>query len=140
MDSTRESCVLCSEVGGVLLVQRAGYRIVRVEDPDCPAYLRVIAEDHLREMTDLREPEQVMLWRVIAACERVLREVVGVDKVNLASFGNMTPHLHFHVIGRYEDDRFFPNSVWGLPQRESVGTHALVEDQVLTAALELRLP
>ena len=35
------------------------------------------------------------------------------DKVNIASFGNMVPHLHWHIIPRFEVDRHYPNPIWG---------------------------
>ena len=39
------------------------------------------------------------------------------DKINLASFGNMVPHLHWHVIPRFKDDMHFPNPIWGQVER-----------------------
>ncbi len=56
-----------------------------------------------------------VLWQV----ERVVRDVMQPDKINLASFGNMVPHLHWHVIPRYTDDVHFPQPVWGQVQRAS---------------------
>jgi diadenosine tetraphosphate (Ap4A) HIT family hydrolase len=37
--------------------------------------------------------------------------------MNLASLGNVTPHLHWHVIPRFADDSHFPQPVWGAAQR-----------------------
>jgi diadenosine tetraphosphate (Ap4A) HIT family hydrolase len=54
-----------------------------------------------------------VLWQV----EIVIREVMQPDKINLASFGNMVPHLHWHVIPRYADDAHFPHLVWAQVQR-----------------------
>jgi diadenosine tetraphosphate (Ap4A) HIT family hydrolase len=41
------------------------------------------------------------------------------DKINLASLGNVVPHLHWHVIPRFVDDPHFPNPVWGVKVRET---------------------
>ena len=41
------------------------------------------------------------------------------DKVNLASLGNVVPHIHWHVIPRYVNDRSFPDSVWSVAKRET---------------------
>ena len=46
---------------------------------------------------------------VVFAVEKVVRTLFAPDKINLASFGNMTPHLHWHVIPRWHDDRHFPS-------------------------------
>ena len=37
-----------------------------------------------------------------------MRETMQADKMNLASLGNMTPHVHWHVVPRFRDDRHFP--------------------------------
>lgn len=64
-------------------------------------------------MTDLPPVDQRHLMHIVFAVEQALRELLKPDKINLASLGNMTPHLHWHVIPRFHDDRHFPNPVWG---------------------------
>ena len=51
--------------------------------------------------------------------EAALRDMLDPDKINLASLGNMTPHLHWHVIPRWRDDPHFPGSIWGERLREA---------------------
>ena len=51
--------------------------------------------------------------------ERMLRAELAPDKINLASFGNFVPHLHWHVIPRFADDPYFPGSIWSAKQRET---------------------
>ena len=41
------------------------------------------------------------------------RDACEPDKMNLASLGNMTPHVHWHVIPRFRDDRHFPGADLG---------------------------
>jgi diadenosine tetraphosphate (Ap4A) HIT family hydrolase len=55
---------------------------------------------------------------VVFAVEAAVRETMRPDKMNLASLGNMTPHVHWHVVPRFHDDRHFPNPIWAAPQRE----------------------
>ena len=40
-------------------------------------------------------------------------------KMNLASFANMLPRVHLHVMARYENDSYFPNPMWGEKLREA---------------------
>ena len=54
---------------------------------------------------------------VVWLVERCVRQVMQPDKINLASLGNMVPHLHWHVIPRYADDAHFPDSVWSVARR-----------------------
>jgi len=55
-----------------------------------------------------------VVWDV----EAVLRKVMQPTKMNLASLGNQVPHLHWHLIPRFSDDRHFPDPIWADPQRE----------------------
>jgi diadenosine tetraphosphate (Ap4A) HIT family hydrolase len=58
------------------------------------------------------------MMEVVFATEAAVRDVVQPDKINLASLGNMVPHVHWHVIPRFADDRHFPNPIWGEVKRE----------------------
>ncbi|MDP2894729.1 MAG: HIT family protein, partial [Sulfurimonas sp.] len=40
-------------------------------------------------------------------------------KINMASFANMLPRVHIHVMARFKDDSYFPNPMWGEKLRES---------------------
>jgi diadenosine tetraphosphate (Ap4A) HIT family hydrolase len=88
-------------------------RVILAAEPDYPGFTRVIWQAHLAEMTDLSPPDRDALMRVVCTVESVQREAFAPDKINLASFGNMVPHLHWHVIPRWRDDRHFPDPVWG---------------------------
>jgi diadenosine tetraphosphate (Ap4A) HIT family hydrolase len=51
--------------------------------------------------------------------------VLHPDKINLASFGNVVPHLHWHVIPRFEDDAHFPAPIWGKRKEEGGEAHSV---------------
>ena len=114
-------------------------RIVRADEPDYPGFMRVILTAHVKEMTDLSPAEQHALMHVVLTTEAALREVMAPDKVNLASLGNVVPHLHWHVIPRFADDPHFPNPMWG--ERKRAAPHAAQADldAQLAAALSRRL-
>jgi diadenosine tetraphosphate (Ap4A) HIT family hydrolase len=122
--NTAANCELCRADGGEVLWRDGFCRIVLVGDPHYPGFCRVVLERHVREMTDLDDAERARLMRVVFATERALREELAPDKVNLASLGNAVPHLHWHVIPRYRDDRHFPAPVWGAPAREDARSRA----------------
>lgn len=127
------ACDLCDHVGGELLWDSVLCRVVLVNDPEYPGFCRVILNRHVKEMTDLEMGERSLLMRVLLAVESAVREVMNPDKVNLASLGNMTPHVHWHVIPRFVDDRHFPNAIWGEPQRS--GTQRAVDVERLRQAV-----
>ncbi len=113
------SCPLCGTPGGEVLWQDDFCRIVLADEPDYPGFLRVILNAHIKEMSDLPAAGQQRLMGVVLAAETALRDVMQPDKVNLASLGNVVPHLHWHVIPRFADDPHFPNPVWGEKKRDT---------------------
>lgn len=139
MSSDTQSCELCSNPGGAILWQSGLCRVVRVDDPHYPGFCRVILSDHVGEMTDLEASQQAQLMRVVFAVESVLRRLFNPDKINLASFGNMVPHVHWHIIPRWLDDRHFPEPVWGNVRREGLAPRPVVSDAALAQALSVAL-
>jgi diadenosine tetraphosphate (Ap4A) HIT family hydrolase len=112
-------CELCATPGGELIWQDEFCRVVRLDDVDYPGFCRVILNQHVKEMSDLKTQDRERLMAVVFAVEQAVREVMQPDKINLASLGNVTPHLHWHIIPRYRSDRHFPNPIWGQSTRET---------------------
>jgi diadenosine tetraphosphate (Ap4A) HIT family hydrolase len=92
--------------------------VILVDDPNYPGFCRVIWNDHVREMSDLSPADRMLLNDAVWHVETAVREVMGPDKINVASLGNVVPHLHWHVIPRYVDDVHFPNPVWAACVRQ----------------------
>lgn len=112
-------CPLCAKPGGDVLWQDDFCRVVLVTDtPDYPGFCRVILKHHVKEMSDLTPKDRIRLMEVVWKTEQAVRNVMRPDKVNLASLGNVVPHLHWHVIPRFLNDRHFPNPIWGKARRE----------------------
>lgn len=129
-----EECELCADPGGRLIHDDGRLRVVAVEEADYPGFIRVIWNAHRREMTDLSAEERVHLMQVVFAVERAQRDVMHPHKINLASLGNMTPHVHWHVIPRYEDDAHFPGPIWAQRKRTTPDS-ALVARRALATAM-----
>ena len=94
--------------------------MVLLEDRDYPGFCRVILNRHVSEMTDLDTASRQRLMRVVFAAEQALRQLMQPAKINLASFGNMVAHLHWHIIARFADDKHFPGSIWDEARRAGV--------------------
>lgn len=113
----RIDCELCDGPGGRLAWDDELCRVVAVDEPAYPGFCRVILKRHVAEMTDLPASDRRHLMEVVFATEFALREILRPDKMNLASFGNACPHLHWHLIPRWHDDPHFPQPYWGKAQR-----------------------
>ena len=94
-------------------------RVIRANEVGFPAFYRVVWNAHVAEFSDLSASERAHCMDVVVAVEQALREHLSPTKVNIAALGNMVPHLHWHVIARFEWDSHFPSPVWAAAQRPS---------------------
>ena len=141
-------CELCRLLDGfaqqqgvdALLWRSDRLSVVAVDDPAYPGFCRVLWNSHVKEMTDLTADERNAVMEVVWQVELAVRDVMQPEKVNLASFGNMTPHVHWHVIPRYGDDAHFPQPSWAPVQRttapEVLAARRALLPQLHTAIIE----
>lgn len=111
-------CPLCQIADEDILFSNELYRIVAVNDPAWPGFCRVILNRHAAEMTDLAVDERAALMKAVCVVESALRTLMNPTKINLASLGNVVPHVHWHIIPRWADDTHFPDPIWA-PARHS---------------------
>ncbi|MBC3880997.1 HIT family protein [Undibacterium sp. LX40W] len=117
-------CELCTVDGGEVIVNTTQLRVVLIDDANYPGFCRVIWNAHAKEMTDLPISDRSSLMQAVCKVEQAVRDVMQPHKINLASLGNMVPHLHWHVIPRYLDDAHFPNPIWANADRSSLDIDA----------------
>ncbi len=114
----RSTCPLCQTPAGTLIFEAPLWRVVRAdEEAEFPAFYRVIWTRHVAEFSELSSAHQLQCMGAVAAVERALRRVVQPNKINIASLGNVVPHLHWHVMARFAWDSRFPSPVWAQAQR-----------------------
>jgi diadenosine tetraphosphate (Ap4A) HIT family hydrolase len=119
------NCTLCFPADEDVLFACHNYRVIAVggdEGIQYRGFCRVVWNDHVREMTDLNRASRDILMQAVYVVESALKASLHPDKINLASLGNMTPHLHWHVIPRYKHDVSFPNAIWTATNRTPVAT------------------
>jgi diadenosine tetraphosphate (Ap4A) HIT family hydrolase len=118
MSGTAPACELC-ELKVEPVYRDDKLAVILVDDPAYPGFCRVIWNEHVKEMSDLAPSDRLLLNDAVWHVELALRAVMAPGKVNVASLGNMVPHLHWHVIPRFADDAHFPNPVWTAAVRET---------------------
>jgi diadenosine tetraphosphate (Ap4A) HIT family hydrolase len=123
MMTMNANCPLCTTDGGELLWKNEEMRVIFANEPDFPGFCRVIWTEHIAEMSQLSVDQRARLNHVLMLIEKAVLEVMSPDKVNLAALGNMVPHLHWHVIPRFEKDVCFPGSVWSEKLRVQDESH-----------------
>lgn len=111
-------CPLCDGPGGHTVYTCDKFRVVRADEEGFPAFYRVVWNDHAPEFTDLGPADRALCMEAVATVEAVMREHLEPRKMNLAALGNVVPHLHWHVIARWEWDSRYPAPVWAPAQRK----------------------
>ncbi|MDP2811208.1 MAG: HIT family protein [Rhodocyclaceae bacterium] len=137
-----DGCELCQAPGGEVVWKDSLCRVIRiggVEGVAFPSFCRVVWHAHTSEMSDLPARERRHLMNVVFAVEAALRTLMKPDKINLASLGNVVPHLHWHVIPRWTDDSHFPAPVWAEAKRAEAKRNAPPDRAALHAAITAAL-
>lgn len=112
------NCELCASPLPREIWRGRRFTAIDASSEDFPAFVRIVCNRHAAEMTDLDEEETHELFALLAAIERAMRECLKADKINWAQFGNVVPHLHWHIVARWRDDAYYPECPWGVRQRD----------------------
>ncbi|MBD3799753.1 HIT family protein [Sulfuricurvum sp.] len=83
-----------------------------------------------KEFSECSHTEKEAIWNALDLIEKEMLVYFTPTKINIASFGNMLPRVHWHIMARFENDSYFPEPMWGQKQREGF---------VLGASMELFL-
>lgn len=110
-------CELCATQGGVTLWCDAAWRLVRVDDAAFPGFYRLVCNRHVAEFSQLPADARLRCMALLAWVEGLVIGHLRPTKMNLASLGNMVPHLHWHVVARFDWDSHFPAPIWAQAQR-----------------------
>jgi diadenosine tetraphosphate (Ap4A) HIT family hydrolase len=82
-------------------------------------WLKIFVRREVREFSDCTPEEKVAVWEALDIVEKTMLEYYRPEKINIASFGNMLPQVHWHIMARFREDSRFPEPMWGPVQRES---------------------
>ncbi len=91
---------------------------IEVEESEIP-WLKIFAQDPCKEMTDCSNKTKQQIWQLLDVIETEMLSYYQPEKINIASFANYVPQVHWHIMARFKEDSFFPEPMWGVKQRES---------------------
>lgn len=84
-----------------------------INDKNYPWFILVPRRVAVREVIDLSDDDQALLWQESKKLSLLLQQLYAPDKLNIAALGNMVPQLHLHHIARFTTDAAWPAPVWG---------------------------
>jgi diadenosine tetraphosphate (Ap4A) HIT family hydrolase len=91
---------------------------IEIEKSEIP-WLKIFTQTEYKELSDLPRDLRLKLFELYDIVEVEMINYFSPDKINMASFANMLPRVHIHVMARYKNDSYFPNPMWGEKQREA---------------------
>ena len=94
---------------------------IEKEDSEIP-WLKIFTQNPYKELGDVPKELRTRLFEVFDVIEYEMKNYYNPKKINMASFANMLPRVHLHVMARFEEDSYFPNPMWGEKIRESTLT------------------
>jgi diadenosine tetraphosphate (Ap4A) HIT family hydrolase len=90
---------------------------IETETSEIP-WLKIFTKDTYKEMSEVPSEIKFEIYDVLDIIEKEMISYYNPKKINIASFGNYMPHVHWHIMARFEQDSFFPEPMWGVKQRE----------------------
>ncbi len=90
---------------------------IEVEGSEIP-WLKIFTQDTYKEMSEVPAEIKFEIYDLLDIIEKEMIGYYNPKKINIASFGNYIPHVHWHIMARFEEDSYFPEPMWGEKQRE----------------------
>jgi len=91
---------------------------IEVEKSEIP-WLKIFPIKKYKELSECDSKTREKLIHTMLLIETQMIKYYKPKKVNIAMFGNYLPHLHIHVMARFEEDSYFPEPMWGQKQRDA---------------------
>ncbi len=91
---------------------------IEVHESEVP-WLKIFTKVKRKEFSECTADEKQAIWQALDSIEKIMLSYYKPEKINLASFGNMLPHVHWHITARFKEDSYFPEPMWGPVQREA---------------------
>lgn len=90
---------------------------IETEESEIP-WLKIFTQDSYKEMSEVPSEIKFEIYDLLDIIEKEMIAYYDPKKINIASFGNYMPHVHWHIMARFEADSYFPEPMWGTRQRE----------------------
>lgn len=102
MASTSVPCKYCDKgdllVGMRLLRPLPASDLLLVDDARFPGRCVVAARWHVRELFELGAAQRDAFMADVSAVARAVAQATSADKVNVGLYGDLSDHLHAHVV------------------------------------------
>ena len=91
---------------------------VEIEPFEIP-WLKIFTVTPHKEFSECSLDLRIEIIQMLDVIEKEMIGFFNPDKINIASFGNYVPKVHFHIQARFKNDSYFPEPTWGKKMRDS---------------------
>ncbi|HHO65980.1 MAG TPA: HIT family protein [Epsilonproteobacteria bacterium] len=91
---------------------------IEIEESEIP-WLKIFTQYPYKEMSEVPAHIKLEIYDLLDRIEKEMIAYFNPDKINIASFGNYVPHVHWHIMARFKEDSCFPEPMWGKKQRNA---------------------
>ena len=91
---------------------------IEIEPSEIP-WLKIFTQHPYKEMSEVPGELKFEIYYLLDMIEKEMLNYYRPKKINIASFGNYMPHVHWHIMARFEEDSYYPEPMWGTKQREA---------------------
>lgn len=79
---------------------------IEKEEAQVP-WIKIFTKQVYKEFSDCPYELQKEIFDKILRCEKAMIEFYKPEKINITSFANYVPRVHFHIMARFKEDAFF---------------------------------
>ncbi len=83
-----------------------------------PGYSFVFTKEHVTELFHLDLTTRQAVVEEVSRVAEVLNKTFEPTKMNYELLGNMVPHMHWHLVPRFDSDPLWPKPIWAEPHEE----------------------
>ncbi|MCP3176445.1 HIT family protein [Desulfuromonas sp. KJ2020] len=83
-----------------------------------PGYTLVFTREHVTELFHLDKAVRQEVMEEVSTVAAALHRVFQPTKMNYELLGNMVPHMHWHLVPRFNDDPLWPRPIWSDPHQD----------------------
>ncbi len=105
-----------------------------------PGWCVLILKHHATELFHLSPEVNAQLLQEVTLLAKVLQQTFNAVKINYALFGNLVPHIHWHIIPRLENDPAIRHAVFAVDHEPKILTAQEREQRIHLILQSLKLP
>jgi diadenosine tetraphosphate (Ap4A) HIT family hydrolase len=121
-------CPMCSrwdDDSDLRIVELTHSYVILSRDQFFPGYTLLFTKSHVTELFHLERSIRAELTEEVATVAKAIYDVFRPNKINYELLGNMVPHMHWHLVPRFDSDPLWPRPIWAEPHDE---THLSADD------------